>query len=157
MTAFPELVVGKRVAVTAIDGGPLRLSPEELLHGWEQRDQVAVSPRMAHPSSVPAAGHGDEWYVFVDVVPEFANIDVFVNYGRFSPLPVDVTGWDDTWDWTTRRQMEARQDQFWAQLRALEPWAYIAGGDLLTLVTKSEDDRDRAAEHLRRRNRPEPL
>jgi hypothetical protein len=38
--------------------------------------------------------------------------------------------------------------KFWATLQRLDPSAYVAGGEFLTLVTKSEADRDRAWQFL---------
>jgi hypothetical protein len=151
VTALPGLVVGKRVAVTAVDGGPLRLCEELLQDAWEQQGAVAVSPLIVDPSSIPTAQHGDEWYVLSDAIPGFGSFEVFVNFGSFSPVPVAELGWDDTWDYAGRRQIETRQDQFWEQVTRLQPCAYIGGGDLLTFVTKSQRDRDLAVERLTRR------
>ena len=145
--ALPQLVVGKRVVVTAFDSGPLQLSPDEQQDGWLQRGAVAVSPRIADASALPCDNY-DEWYAFEDAVPDFEATEPFVGYLGFSPVPPAEMGWDETWDHVARRQIEALQDRFWATLERLNPASYLACGEILTLVTKSETARDRAWEYL---------
>jgi hypothetical protein len=108
---------------------------------------VAVSPTVVDASALPCDNH-DEWYVFPDHVPECGSPELFVSYGGFSPEPIAEADWDETWDPRARREIEALQDRFWAALHRFNPWLYVADGDLLTLVTKSEADRNRASERL---------
>jgi len=145
--ALPQLVVGKRVVVMAFDSGPLQLTPDELRAGWLQRGAVAVSPRIADASALPC-DNCDEWYAFEDAIPDFEATEAFVSYLGFSPVPPAKMGWDETWDHVARRQIEVLQDRFWAALERLNPAAYLVGGEVLTLVTKSESARDGAWEYL---------
>jgi hypothetical protein len=145
--AMPQLVVGKRVVVTAFDSGPLQLTSGELQAGWQQVGPIAVSPRIADASALPCDNY-DEWYAFEDGVPDFEATEPFVSCLGFSAVPPAESGWDETWDHVARQQLEALQDRFWVTLERLNPAAYFACGELLTLVTKSEPARDRAWEYF---------
>jgi hypothetical protein len=147
VSARPNLVVGQRVVVTAFDSGPLQLSSDELQAGWEQRGAIAVSPTIVDASTIPCDNY-DEWYVFRSAIPEFESVELFVSYAGFSPTPITETGWDETWDRGSRSNFEALQDRFWSTVIALNCWAYMAAGNVLTLVTKSERDRDRVWDYL---------
>jgi len=59
----PEIVLGKHIAVTSLDSGPLSLSEQEKAAGWESRKGIAYSPKLTGVENLP---HDlfDEWYVF---------------------------------------------------------------------------------------------
>jgi hypothetical protein len=84
------------------------------------------------------------------MVPPTPNLEVFVNYGGFSLSPPSLTRppQDPTWDQVALRESERLvseiQTRFWSQLESLAPLAYLAEGDQLTLVTKSESEHNRA-------------
>ena len=59
----PEVVLGKYVAITSIDSGPLVPTDEEIAAGWESRGRIACSPKVESVESLPRAGW-DEWYIF---------------------------------------------------------------------------------------------
>jgi hypothetical protein len=134
---LPRMFLGKYVAVTSIDSGPLILETEDLLDGWQSRNDIAYSPKV---QSVEKLQHGqcagfDEWYVFEDP-PELGRVieenifetelgpgklAVFVNYGGFGfhyPGIRDLT------------------DLFWKQLEWIRPELYVADGDLLSFVSR---------------------
>ena len=61
----PEIVLGKYIAVTSCDSGPLILNTEELTTGWESRKGIAYSPRVLDVDTLPREQF-DEWYLFQD-------------------------------------------------------------------------------------------
>jgi hypothetical protein len=64
----PQLVMGKYLAVTSQDSGPLplHLTDEEKAAGWQSRNEIAYSPRIHSPPAVRRGGCDgfDEWYAF---------------------------------------------------------------------------------------------
>jgi len=61
----PEIVLGKYIAVTSCDSGPLILNTQELATGWESRKGIAYSPRVLDVDTLPREQF-DEWYLFQD-------------------------------------------------------------------------------------------
>lgn len=61
----PEIVLGKFVAVTSNDSGPLLPNDAEHAACWQSRNQIVYSPRVQTIDSFPREG-GDEWYIFDD-------------------------------------------------------------------------------------------
>jgi hypothetical protein len=59
----PDVVLGKYVAITSFDGGPLVPTSGERLLGWESRGRIAYSPKIQNVASLPRAEY-DEWYIF---------------------------------------------------------------------------------------------
>jgi hypothetical protein len=91
----PEVVLGKYIAITSIDSGPLVPTDKEKAAGWESRGQIAYSPKLESVESLPRAGW-DEWYIFgsptdlgtshlgenvFEVPQERGHVSVLVNYG----------------------------------------------------------------------------
>jgi len=94
----PIALLGKYVAVTSLDSGPLFLSEEGKIAGWQSRNDIAYSRQVQLPEQLPHGGF-DEWYVFdspkdlgqlwrgnVFETPKAAgHIADFVNFGDFAP------------------------------------------------------------------------
>ena len=134
----PEIILGKYLAITSCDSGPLELNDEERLSGWESRHGIAYSPRIGAIEGLPHDGW-DEWYVFQrsadlgQLVPATTNIfevpqrpgyvHAFVNFGTF-PL--------------RRPQGNTLLDLFWPQLDWIHPESYIGNGEYLMLATVNE-------------------
>src|SRR3984957_11401903 len=59
----PEVVLGKYIAITSIDSGPLVPTDDETAAGWESRKKIAYSPKIQTIQCLPRAGW-DEWYIF---------------------------------------------------------------------------------------------
>jgi hypothetical protein len=141
----PEVVLGKYIAVTRIDGGSLRLTDKEKSEGWctadggrvfqgtswslpEYRDdwKVAYSPRITSIHGLPNETHDDccagwdEWYVFGQPAPA-GEIEAFVNWVGFRL-------YDPAYQWCT--------DRFWNQIVRLAPKSYIADGTVFTIATR---------------------
>src|SRR5882762_3035070 len=62
----PQTVLGKYIAVTSLDSGPLTPTDEEKRAGWRNQNEIAYSPQIESAERLPygeCAGF-DEWYVF---------------------------------------------------------------------------------------------
>lgn len=144
LSICPEIVFGKYLAVTRIDGGPLRLSEQEKSEGWriagkvfegtswsppEYRDdwKVAYSPRITSIHGLPNETHDeccagyDEWYVFEQQVA-VEEIEAFVNWCGFRLYHPSL-------EWCV--------DRFWDQLLRINPESYVSDGTVFTVVTRN--------------------
>jgi hypothetical protein len=142
VSAIPELVHGKRIAITSFDSGPFRPSSKEVAAGWQAQGSVAFSPVIRDVEQLPT-GEYDEWYVGA-TWPAGFEPHVFINYGGFSlrdPAHL-VEKLRPTWDRMAsefaRDRILEQQAQFWTQLGRLSPISYLAEGDLLVCVTRDE-------------------
>jgi hypothetical protein len=130
----PEVVIGKYVAITSLDSGPVLLKEREIAAGWESSGKIAYSPQVHEIENLPRQWY-DEWYVFTDpinlgqshigenvfeVPQEKGHVCVFVNFGGFS---------------LDSREMEDLATLFWSQLDLLRPESYIADGDFFNFVS----------------------
>jgi hypothetical protein len=121
----PELVLGKRVAITSCDSGPYKPSVDELTAGWSYAGTVAISKEIIAAAELPAPGF-DEWYVF-DVVPSIVPTRNYVNRYSFSTL--------DECDMT---------ESFWEQIRITQPLHVLgAGTPHMFFVTRDHDSFER--------------
>lgn len=97
----PELVLGKRIAITACDSGPYLPSQDEIGSGWSLAGSTGISKEITRLAELPTPGF-DEWYVF-DSMPQLVPTRNHVNQYGFS-----VLGDDDAaasfWDQVTRTQ-----------------------------------------------------
>jgi hypothetical protein len=140
----PEVVLGKYLAVTRIDGTTLQLTDEEKRNGWwtadeakvfqgtswgppEYRDdwKVAYSPRLTTVHGLPDETRErccfNEWYVFEQPVPP-SETEAFVNWVGFRL-------YDPESKWCA--------DRLWEQMTRLAPESYIAEGPVFTVATRS--------------------
>ena len=136
----PQALLGKYIAVTSLDSGPLRLNETEISSGWQTRNDIAYSPRI---ESVEKLAHGecggfDEWYVFkapadlgrvsqgniVEAPLQPGLVAVFVNFGGFA--------------FHAPGGMQPLVELFWTQLEWIQPESYIADGNLLNFVSRDE-------------------
>ena len=125
LSICPDIVLGKYLAVTRIDGGPLCLTEQGRVEGWwtaevgrvfqatswsppEYRDdwKVAYSPLITSIDGLPNETHGeccagyDEWYVSEHQMPA-EEIETIVNWGG-------LRLYDPNFEWCT--------DRFWSQI-----------------------------------------
>jgi len=135
----PDVVLGKYVAVTSFDSGPLCPTDKEKATGWQSRNGIAYSPRVADVSTLP---HDlfDEWYVFdcaadlgeladphenvFEQLMQKGRVRAFVNFGESFALH--------------RKESEALMSLFWQQFDLIQPESYIGDGDCLNFVTKNK-------------------
>jgi hypothetical protein len=137
----PQVLLGKYIAVTSLDSGPLELTDEEKRAGWQSRNEIAYSPQIQSPEGLPygeCAGF-DEWYVFespfdlgqlwhgnvFEAPLTSGHVSTFVNFLDFAPHNSEV---------------EDLVSLFWKQLDWIQPESYIADGNaFLTFVTRGKD------------------
>ena len=137
----PHVFLGKYIAVTSLDSGPLTLTDEEKRTGWQSRNQIAYSPQIQSVEGLPygeCAGF-DEWYVFqspfdlgqlwdgnvFEAPLTDGHVSTFVNFLGFAPHNPEVGD---------------LVSLFWKQLDWIQPESYIADGNaFLTFVTCDKD------------------
>jgi hypothetical protein len=131
----PNVVLGKYVAITSFDSGPLVPTNKEKAAGWENRSNIAYSSKIQNVAGLPRAEY-DEWCIFDDptdlgtshlgenvfeVPQEEGHVSVFVNYG-FALHPPERT---------------SLATLFWPQMERVRPESYVADNDYLTFVSAS--------------------
>ena len=125
----PELVVGKYVAVTSFDSGPLGLNPEDIIAGWKSRNDIAYSPQLSAFGCIPRDQYEsgmssiarqilEAWFqdrnVFESARKQTSfNFVNFVGFAFHDPNADDLT------------------DLFWRQLDWIRPESYVADGNRL--------------------------
>lgn len=144
LSICPEIILGKYLAVTSTDSGPLRLTEKDKVESWwiaeggrvfqgtpwslpEFRDdwKVAYSPRIISIHGLPNETHDgccagyDEWYVSEHQMPG-VEIESFVNWCGFRLYAPEF-------QWCA--------DRFWSQVEKIKPESYIADGTVFTVVT----------------------
>lgn len=132
----PDVVLGKYIAITSFDSGPLVLTDEEKMAGWESRSNIAYSPKIETAAGLPRDEY-DEWYIFNDPVDlgtshllenvfevpqESGHVSVFVNYGFALHPP----------------ERASLANLFWPQMERIRPESYIADNEYLTLVSSNK-------------------
>jgi hypothetical protein len=124
VAAFPGVVCGRHVAITAFDSGRFLPTPDLTKRGWSYALGVAYSPPVEHRIDLPVHQY-DEWYAFRSP-SRIGYPEVFVNYGGFRLDCAD-------------REPERREmvERFWRQLESLQPESYLAEGDYLIFVTRN--------------------
>lgn len=144
----PQALVGKYVAVTSLDSGPMVLTDEEKNSGWSSRNEIAYSPQIqsAKDCRIERLPGGEcaafnEWYVFdspcnlgglwhgnnvfeAPIAPGL--VFTFVNFADGFALH--------------NPEMANLVSLFWKQLDWIQPESYIACADVfLTFVSRNED------------------
>jgi hypothetical protein len=142
----PQAVVGKYVAVTSLDSGPMALTDAEKRGGWRSRNEIAYSPQIQSAENgrterLPdGCASFNEWYVFnspfdlgelwhgnvFEAPITRGQVCTFVNFGPGFALH--------------NPEMASLVSLFWKQLDWIQPESYIADADmLLTFVSRNED------------------
>jgi hypothetical protein len=139
LQVFPEIVLGKHVAITSSDSGVYTPTEREKAAGWDSRGKIAYSPKIGTVDDLPRSPEAfDEWYVFCDSV-DLGNshlaenvfeaphapghVNVFVNYGYFAFDRADVN---------------ALAVLFWKQMEWIRPESYIADGNYLNFASANK-------------------
>lgn len=130
----PDVVLGKYVAITSFDSGPLRLREAESSAGWVSQGGIAYSPKIQHVNMVPQA-YFSELYVFgaptnlgalsdpnrniFESEMQQGQVHAFVNFdfGFHDPEYADLS------------------HMFWQQLDWMKAESYLAENDYLIFVT----------------------
>jgi len=142
----PQVFVGKCVAISSFDSGPLRPTPEELKRGFRISGELAILACVDQVSDLPWDNY-DEWYVFpTDTNPEIR--EIFVNapmtlrsaasqlkdYIATSCPQADIVGAKHYFD-------ELTEDQrwFWHEIDRVHPESYIGNGDHLIFLSRNRE------------------
>lgn len=137
----PQVVVGKYIAITSQDSGPLILTEEEKQSGWQSKNEIANSPQILSAEELRhgECGGFDEWYTFKSPVNlgQISHCDVFdspTTSGQISSF-VNYCGFA-----LHRPEVGALVSLFWDQLDLIQPESYLADGDVcLTFVSCNKD------------------
>jgi hypothetical protein len=126
LASCPELVVGRFVAITSFDSGPLTPSDEERAAGWTFDGRVMYSPRITAATPVPHEQF-DEWLVFDEETRELPELEVFINWGGFT-LAVEQEQPD---------HYRELRERLWAQLARVSAESYVGEGDRFLLASSN--------------------
>jgi hypothetical protein len=129
---------GLRLYITSFDSGPIHPTKEEIRQGWASHGQVMESPVLEKSTIVPYDNF-DEWYFFGQSIPFPLDQEVFVNYGGFSLVPVEIQleNFDPSWERDALEWLKPVQERFWAQITRIDPLTYVAMGDRDLVVSKN--------------------
>lgn len=119
--SYPELVLGRQVAIAACDGGPYQPDQAEMARGWTLNNKLAVSPRVQSIADLPTPGF-DEWYVYEGELPR-AQHAISVNHFEFSVLD--------------EQSEQARV--FWSQVENFQP-LHVLGAGAGSMFVLSRDE-----------------
>ncbi len=126
----PEVVIGKYLAVTALDSGILRLNTDEIGEGWQSRAGIGYSPKVQSIKKLPHLNHPErcreyhEWYVFESPAELGSRSDEHPMIGMIQPEKVMVfVNFGPRLHDTYCADVVAR---FWEQFDLIRPHSYIA-------------------------------
>jgi hypothetical protein len=134
----PKIVLGKYLAVTSFDSGSLSLGDEGKANGWQSRNGIAYSPRIAAIAGLPPTDGFDEWYVFESPT----DLGTLCHTNPFDPRPgpgqlhayvnFNLVLHDD--------EADAVRDLFWEQMNWINPESFLAeSSQYLSFATKNKD------------------
>lgn len=142
----PEVMLGRYLAVTSIDGGIMQASESQQAAGWEVRQDIGYSPKLDHLRDVPHQLDGpdgpgyDEFYTFENPcdLGERRRGNIFQE--EFAPSPGKTAVFVAWASFVLHRvDGQALTDLFWPQLLRLNPESYVADGtSCLTFVTRNK-------------------
>ncbi len=121
ITDCPELILGRRIAIVACDGGPYQPGQAEIAKGWTVHGELAISPGVQSIADLPTPGF-DEWYVYENEVTH-EQLVASVNHHGFSVLD---------------EQSEQAQ-VFWSQVRRFQP-LHVLGAGAGSMFALSRDE-----------------
>lgn len=144
----PEVVLGKYVAITSFDSGPLQLTEGQRSAGWVSRGEVAYSPTIQDVNIVPQT-YFSELYVFgaptnlgVLADPKKNIFESEMQQGQVHTFVNFDFGFHDP-EYSDLAQM------FWRQLGWMKAESYLAENDYLIFVTANSEVFARVHEALR--------
>ena len=126
---FKSFLISKHICITAFDSGPLILGKEDIINGWYNIDEIAISPKVLDETFIPHAGF-DEWYIFENISNEIRISDIYVNYAE---LPFD--------------KESSLLKIFWNDLEKNLPDIYLSEGTNFKIVTKQSELIERLKKH----------
>ena len=130
----PDVALGKYVAITSFDSGPLRLTEGQRSAGWVSHGEIAYSPEIQHVNMVPQA-YFSELYVFGAPTNLGAlsdpNKNIFESEMQQGQVHAFVSfdfGFHDL-------EYAVLAHRFWQQLGWMKAESYLAENDYLIFVT----------------------
>lgn len=149
VTVCPEVLLGRRLAVTGIDGGDPWLTDRQKSACWQHRSGIVYSPRLSTTDELFYQRDGldcpgyDEWYLL-----DTNDADLGVLIGRsenpfeagHEPRPGRLMVFVNFAAFVLHDPTEQYiPDLFWKQLEWVEPESYLADGrEFLTFVTRND-------------------
>ena len=144
LSLCPDAIVGRHIAITAVDSGSFSPSEQDRAAGWSASGGIAYSPRLQAIAMLPPrccctdCCRFDEWYIFGTeprplgsichanvfesaIAPP--NVFQFVNFGRFR---------------FSDPQMKIIADLFWKQMGWVGPESYVGDGDSCLVFVSSD-------------------
>lgn len=134
----PGFVLGKYLAVTSCDCGPLHLSETEIANGWIARNGIAYSPHIESLNALPSESACTEWYIFRQPTDLGAAVDPGTSVWESAITPGRVHAFANLSFGFGLHMPEfaALAEIFWEQMHWMDPESYIAAGHELTVVTR---------------------
>src|SRR5208337_4277448 len=142
---LPEVALGKCLAISLFDSGPLVPTDEERSKGWQVHGRLTVVPEVVVVGDLPSEQY-DEWYLFTSpTMPEIP--ETFANCGGFTLEPPQVSLQFARAQASVGAQADLKMiqqaaemqqellDSFWAQMERVRPDTYIGDGDHFVFVT----------------------
>jgi hypothetical protein len=134
----PDVVLGKYVAITSFDSGPLEMTEAQRSAGWVSQEEIAYSPQIQNANIVPQA-YFSELYVFgtptnLGVLAD-PNKNIFESEMQQGQVHAFVNfdfGFHDA-EYADLARM------FWQQLRWMKAESYLAENDYLIFVTANPE------------------
>ena len=130
----PDLVLGKYVAITSFDSGPLGLTEGQKSAGWVSHGEIAYTPQIQQVKTVPQACFS-ELYVFATPtslgVLADPNRNIFESEMQQGQVHAFVNfdfGFHDP-------EYAGLGHMFWQQLGWMKAESYLAENDYLIFVT----------------------
>lgn len=144
MSLCPDAIVGKYLAITAVDSGSFAPSERDLAVGWSANSGIAYSPRVESFATLPSdcscrecCGY-DEWYIFESQPPSLGSVchaNVFtseIGHGNVFQF-INFIGFR-----FSDAQMKDIAGLFWRQMDWVRPESYVGeGADCLLFATRN--------------------
>lgn len=151
LSACPDVVVDRFLAVTSHDSGVYPLRPGDSEKGWSLDGRISYSPRVSTVEEINFQRDGsdtpgfDEWYVFSEprrLGPTFQG-----NFLKFDPATGKVVVHVNLFAFAlhdTSQTLAPILECFWQQLMTISPESFIADcRRCLTVVSRRKDLIDR--------------
>jgi hypothetical protein len=122
----PAVIVGRHIAITAVDSGCFNPSDDDRAAGWNATGGIAYSPRLESVAALPSdccCGHGgfDEWYVF-GVEPPVLGAICHANVFEKAIASPNVFQFINFYGFQlSNAHMKALADLFWTQMEWVRP------------------------------------
>jgi|HubBroStandDraft_5_1064220.scaffolds.fasta_scaffold48137_4 hypothetical protein len=151
----PQAILGRYLAITAMDSGSFVPSEIERAGGWIDICGVAYSPSIRSSADLPKNSYGrdccgfDEWYVF-DAPPQSLGTICHENVFTTELAPGTVFAFINLFLVLSDPEMAPITEFFWRQMQWIRPESYLGDGrDCLIFSTRNKELFVSAREALR--------